>query len=168
MNLTDTTDALVWATEFCRIFNGHTIIGEDYAAGGGGVPDRNVDVGGMLAWFASAIETGRSQGRRELCPHKFSQLAPDCWACLDCGIVTDEEPSQEEMPFVTYSMADGEPIWGEFSFVTTLDGFEEREDEVKLTKRTYRLVTEDEIILPDPYPIEEEDEDADDQPEAAG
>jgi hypothetical protein len=73
--------------------------------------------------------------------------------------VTQPEPTTEppsgsadtiatnEPPFVTYAMADGEPIWGEYSFVITLDGFEDRE--VRLIKRTYRLIAEEEIVLPD-------------------
>lgn len=59
--------------------------------------------------------------------------------------------------FIVYAMADGEPIWGEYGFVTSLDGFEDREEEVRLIKRTYRLLSEEEIVLPDPYPIEADD-----------
>lgn len=57
-----TTDAWVWAEEFCRIFRGYTIINEDYAAEGGGVPERHVGEGTMIGWFANAIETGRDAG----------------------------------------------------------------------------------------------------------
>jgi hypothetical protein len=41
-----TTDASVWATEFCRLFPG-------------------ADWGLMVGWFANAIETGRDAGRAE-------------------------------------------------------------------------------------------------------
>lgn len=41
-----TTDAAVWATEFCRLFPGH-----DWAL--------------MAGWFANAIEVGRDAGRNE-------------------------------------------------------------------------------------------------------
>lgn len=44
-NLLDTTDATEWADEFCKMY-----------------PE--ADKGAMLAWFASAIETGRSAGQR--------------------------------------------------------------------------------------------------------
>jgi hypothetical protein len=56
-------------------------------------------------------------------------------------------------------MADGSEIWGEYSFITTLDGLDERDDEIRLIKRTYRLVSEEEVVLPDPYPIEDDDDD---------
>ena len=63
-------------------------------------------------------------------------------------------------PFITYQMADGSQVWGEYSFVTDLEFFEDRDVEIRLIKRTYRLVSEEEIVLPDPYPIEDdEDED---------
>lgn len=67
-------------------------------------------------------------------------------------------PERPDEPFVTYAMADGEPIWGEYAFVTTLDGFDDRDDEVRLIKRTYRLISEEEVVLPDPYPIVEGDD----------
>lgn len=63
-----------------------------------------------------------------------------------------------DSPFVTYAMADGSEIWGEYSFVTALVCFDERDDEVRLIKRTYRLVSEEEIVLPDPHPIEDDDD----------
>jgi hypothetical protein len=60
--------------------------------------------------------------------------------------------------FTVYEMADGSLIWGEYQFATDLDGFEERDEEVRLIKRTYRLISEEEIVLPDPYPIGSADE----------
>jgi hypothetical protein len=63
-----------------------------------------------------------------------------------------------EPPFITYSMADGSEVYGEYSFVTETAWFDDRDDEVRLIKRTYRLVSEEEIVLPDPYPIEDEDD----------
>jgi hypothetical protein len=77
--LINTTDAVVWAEEFCRIFDGKFV---------------NTDVGQdvMLTWFANAIETGRNAGRKELCPHEFHQLGDDLWACTDCGTVTSDAP----------------------------------------------------------------------------
>ena len=61
--------------------------------------------------------------------------------------------------FITYQMADGSPIYGEFDFVTDLVFFDDREEEVRLTKRTYRLVSEEEVVLEDPYPLVEDDDD---------
>jgi hypothetical protein len=80
-----TTDAEVWATEFVTMFAGALI----------GTPTGNVNSGqvylgvdDMLTWFASAIETGRSAGRKELCPHTDTfELAPDLWCCRDCGFL---------------------------------------------------------------------------------
>ena len=60
-----TTDAMVWAQEFCRIFTGATIgsppTGVNYSSG-----HRWVDEGTMLTWFANAIETGRSAGQGQV------------------------------------------------------------------------------------------------------
>jgi hypothetical protein len=53
--LLSTTDATMWAEEFVRIFRGRTI---------GSDTTESVDESTMVAWFAPAIETGRSAGRR--------------------------------------------------------------------------------------------------------
>lgn len=64
---------------------------------------------------------------------------------------------ENEPPFICYSMADPtELVFGEYEFVTDLDFFDDRDEEVRLIKRTYRLISEEEIVLPDPYPIEDE------------
>jgi hypothetical protein len=52
--LLGTTDASLWAEEFCRIFQGKII--------GGPIAKGDVDEGTMLSWFANAIETGRDAG----------------------------------------------------------------------------------------------------------
>lgn len=49
IDLNATTDAMEWAKEFDRIF-----------------PDVWPDLNIMLAWFANAIETGRSAGLKEI------------------------------------------------------------------------------------------------------
>ena len=67
------------------------------------------------------------------------------------------EPAIEPL-FICYEMADGDMVFGEYQFVTDLDCFDDREEEVRLIKRTYRLISEEEIVLPDPYPIEESDD----------
>ena len=80
--LNDTTDAMVWAEEFCRIFQGRLIITEDkpYGIGPG------VDESTMVTWFANAIEIGRNAGRKETCPHTdvFS-ITEDMSSCRTCG-----------------------------------------------------------------------------------
>lgn len=43
-----TDDAMVWAQEFCRIFDGFVIEGGNEAAG-------FVNEGGMVGWFANAM-----------------------------------------------------------------------------------------------------------------
>ena len=71
--LNDTTDAMVWAEEFCRIFNGKFV---------------NQDVGQdvMVTWFANAIETGRNAGRKETCPHTdVFDITEDMSSCRTCG-----------------------------------------------------------------------------------
>jgi hypothetical protein len=70
--------------------------------------------------------------------------------------------SDPDDPFITYAMADGDLIFGEYQFTTELDDFDDRDEEVRLIKRTYKLLSTEEIVLPDPYPIED---DEDEQPE---
>jgi hypothetical protein len=55
----NTTDAQVWAEEFCRIFDGYVITYDGYVSDGG---DDIVDEGTMIGWFANAIEVGRAAG----------------------------------------------------------------------------------------------------------
>ena len=62
-------------------------------------------------------------------------------------------------PFITYGMADGSPCFDEYAFMTDTEWWDDRDGEVRLIKRTYRLISEEEIVLEDPYPIEEEDPD---------
>ena len=57
--LRSTTDARVWAEEFCRAFAGHTVTNREDVFGDGGP----VDVGLMIGWFANAIEVGRAAGQ---------------------------------------------------------------------------------------------------------
>jgi hypothetical protein len=52
MKLTETTDAMVWATEFCRIFKGFVIFPVEANVGG-----NTVDEGTMVGWFANAMQT---------------------------------------------------------------------------------------------------------------
>jgi hypothetical protein len=68
------------------------------------------------------------------------------------------EPIAPSDEFTVYEMADGDLVFGEYQFVTDLDFFDDRDEEVKLIKRTYRLIAEEEIVLPDPYPIGSDDE----------
>ena len=51
--------------------------------------------------------------------------------------------------FVTYEMADGSMI-DDFQFVTSLEWFDDRDGEIRLTKSTYALLSTEEIVLPDP------------------
>jgi hypothetical protein len=53
-HLLDTTDAMVWAEEFCKQFDNWMVRTEDTS-----YPFR-LDPGTMVAWFANAIETGRA------------------------------------------------------------------------------------------------------------
>ena len=61
--LLNTDDAMVWAAEFCRIFDGKTISVE--------APDTDPDyinVGTVVGWFANAMETAKNlaERRREI------------------------------------------------------------------------------------------------------
>lgn len=81
--LNDTTDAMVWAEEFCRIFNGHILRENAWADLEG-----EVTVGTMVTWFANAIETGRNAGRRETCPHTdVFDISEDMTCCRTCGML---------------------------------------------------------------------------------
>lgn len=54
LNLIDTTDARVWAREWCRV-------AREIEAGGSGLV---IDQGWMTTWFANALETGRRAGQQ--------------------------------------------------------------------------------------------------------
>jgi hypothetical protein len=79
--LTSTTDAMEWAEAFVHQFGGERVSTHGICP----------DVATMLAWFAGALETGRSAGRRELCPHTDEHghgaidLAADLTMCRICG-----------------------------------------------------------------------------------
>lgn len=47
--LLGTDDAMTWATEFCRIFDGKTVASEE-------TPLTTVDPGLMVGWFANAMQ----------------------------------------------------------------------------------------------------------------
>lgn len=77
--LLDTTDAMAWAEEFCRIFDGRTITSVTH-------PNDDVDTGTMLTWFANAMAVGERQGAQEHCPHiSVIELSEDLLACQACG-----------------------------------------------------------------------------------
>ena len=61
------TDAAKWTDEFMRI----NPLGPDWGA--------------MVAWFANAIEAGRTAGRRETCAHHWFVLSDDLVLCKRCG-----------------------------------------------------------------------------------
>lgn len=85
--LLGTTDAEVWATEFCRIFVGRPVWSQEQL--GRSASEDVLDEGTMLAWFASAIETGRQAGRRETCPHvEMITLTEDLEVCRECGTLS--------------------------------------------------------------------------------
>ena len=75
------TDAARWARAFADIERRGKLRPED--------ADR---VGWLVGWFANAIETGRTQGRRETCPHpadqqQVLQIYPTTSICHRCGDV---------------------------------------------------------------------------------
>jgi len=71
----------------------------------------------------------------------------------------DPETFKREGEFIVYAMEDGSLVYGEFSFVTDLEFFDDRDYEIRLVKRVYALVSEETIVLEDPYPIEDEEDD---------
>jgi hypothetical protein len=90
--LLDTTDAMVWAEEFCRIFAGATIMPNERLAEFEMTPI--VDEGTMVGWFANAIETGRTAGAQAHCPHTYADVffivEDDLRSCRGCGKVWSE------------------------------------------------------------------------------
>ncbi len=58
--LLNTDDAMVWAEEFCRIFDGFIIGQFDLAD----PTTKGVDPGTMVGWFANAMQTAVNQYER--------------------------------------------------------------------------------------------------------
>jgi hypothetical protein len=63
-----------------------------------------IDEGLMLAWFASAIETGRNAGRKETCPHTtWHTVSEEMKLCTTCGLAAygeawgPDHPDYDEM-----------------------------------------------------------------------
>lgn len=91
--LLGTDDMMVWAQEFCRIFDGKTVCVED----GDPVNDACVDPGLMVGWFANAFEKGRTIGKQAACPHEdVYSVADDLYFCRDCGKAMDSPATLEE------------------------------------------------------------------------
>jgi hypothetical protein len=64
--LLETTDAMVWAEEFCRIFDGYDIRKEELE----GRTTPCVDPGTMVGWFANAMAVAEREATQKLCPHE--------------------------------------------------------------------------------------------------
>jgi hypothetical protein len=71
------------------------------------------------------------------------------------GVVVPFSEAKVGQSSYVYSETDGTLIYGEWSFVTDLDWFEDRDDEVRLKRQHWLLVEEDELVLPDPYRLVE-------------
>lgn len=87
--LLDTTDAMVWAEEFCRIFDGYDIRENELA----GRTTPCVDPGTMVGWFANAMGVAEREAAQKFCPHTMVnriQLADDLTTCGRCGKVWSE------------------------------------------------------------------------------
>ena len=84
--LMGTTDAMVWAEEFCRIFNGEVV-------GGDGTGEAVVDEGLMVGWFANAMALAEREAAQKFCPHTMVnriELADSLASCSRCGKVWSE------------------------------------------------------------------------------
>jgi hypothetical protein len=82
VKLHDTTDAMVWAQEFCRINPG-------------------VELDTMLGWFANAIETGRNAGYR-----RAERTGDLCAEALAGAEVKKFSPKPGDIFFVTLKSDD--------------------------------------------------------------
>jgi hypothetical protein len=67
---------------------------------------------------------------------------------------------EDEVPktMTTYKREDGEPICGEYSFVTELEWFESDDEPTELVKETWVLVSSENITYPLTSIFDEEDE----------
>lgn len=79
-HLLNTDDAMVWATEFCRIFDGWVVRQHTWAD-----LDHEINEGTMVAWFANAIETAKSIERE-----KTDKVAEAYIEATNPGIDMDE------------------------------------------------------------------------------
>jgi len=106
-------------------------------------------------WKQAAKKTKESEALDREAMQRRAQFA------AGAGVLPPLDPLQPQpLPgpqlFVTYQMEDGSHI-DEYSFVTELEWFDDRDREVRLIKRTYALVAEELVILPDPYPVEDDE-----------
>jgi len=53
----------------------------------------------------------------------------------------------------TYARSNGEMIGNDYGWVTDLGIFDDRDGEEHLKRQRWQLIAEDELILPDPYPV---------------
>jgi len=85
-----TRDPLVWAEEFCRIFQGKTI--------GGPVVQGDVDEGAMVTWFANAMQVALDLHNQEV-----DEAEPE----LDLIEMTPIEEADEEPPTLEEKFKEG-------------------------------------------------------------
>jgi hypothetical protein len=83
-----TRDPLVWAEEFCRIFQGKTI--------GGPVVKGDVDEGAMVTWFANAMQVALDLHNQEV---DEAEAEPDLIEMTPIEEADDEEPPTLEEKF---------------------------------------------------------------------
>jgi hypothetical protein len=88
--LLETTDAMVWAEEFCRIFHGCVITNSPGLLIESPLDDgpSEVDEGTMVGWFANAMAVAEREATQKLCPHpttERSELSEDLVTCVRCG-----------------------------------------------------------------------------------
>jgi len=58
-----TRDAMIWAQEFCRIFNGYVIMTDEVSDPGG---LKSIDPGTMVGWFANAMAVQEQFDRAQI------------------------------------------------------------------------------------------------------
>jgi hypothetical protein len=83
--------------------------------------------------------------------------------CYSCGRMDTHPQAVTAVPFSKAEVGqeaytyEGEAM-DEYGWVTDLEYFDDRYGEVKLTRKLWRLVEVEEIVLPDPHPIEDDDD----------
>lgn len=73
------------------------------------------------------------------------------------AVYAENQRLMEGKLWVTYRMEDGSDIYGEFAFVTDPEFFDDTDDECRVVKETWKLVTSEVVIFNE----DEDDEDED-------
>lgn len=92
--LMSTTNAMVWAEEFCRIFDSYVIVNAPGFQSPLDDGPSEVDPGTMVGWFANAMAVAEREAAQKYCPHGMvdrGELADGLTMCGRCGKLNPDE-----------------------------------------------------------------------------